>query len=499
MATRKPHVTRTFAPIHFEDLDPHRFEDLVRELIYDFKEWQTIEATGRSGSDDGFDIRAYEKVARFAPLSDDEGEEEAAHPMEGNRWMIQGKREKAVSPADVKRILADLSEDDPPYGYILSASAVFSKKSYDSFREILRQKGVMEFHLWGNAELEDMLRQPTNDRILFTFFGISLVSRRRSRTTEVRGTVNVKNKLYKVLGDAVGEFNAPVLLRDINDTNYPFKETYADFDVKPRWAEREAFSHHPLGVWVHFREFFAFIDRDKKEWDFTDSADLLFSRIRQDEEAEARKRRAIGATKKITDYLPRSMNGTYYIDKLVRYEDIALVDAEGDGYYKCPHLFLDFSTPPYRGTYEHLSVGQESIQLSDWWRRIEYFKNAAPIEMRPPDTAGVRAIDLDAETLKAHFEYKKDAETLYAVDDRYDNFAQGNIVPLRVEYGGECHYLRITYIQKSTLSDYLRNHPQSWQARRFATRQIGREITDTEVLTIVEADRVYPSQWRDRD
>jgi hypothetical protein len=36
----KPHITRTFASIHFEDLEPHRFEDLIRQLIYDYKDWQ---------------------------------------------------------------------------------------------------------------------------------------------------------------------------------------------------------------------------------------------------------------------------------------------------------------------------------------------------------------------------------------------------------------------------------------------------------------------------
>jgi hypothetical protein len=46
---RKARVSRTYGPIHFEDLDPHRFEDLIRELIYDYKNWQSIEATGRSG------------------------------------------------------------------------------------------------------------------------------------------------------------------------------------------------------------------------------------------------------------------------------------------------------------------------------------------------------------------------------------------------------------------------------------------------------------------
>jgi hypothetical protein len=36
----KPTITRTYGQIHFEDLDPKRFEDLIRQLIYDFKDWQ---------------------------------------------------------------------------------------------------------------------------------------------------------------------------------------------------------------------------------------------------------------------------------------------------------------------------------------------------------------------------------------------------------------------------------------------------------------------------
>ncbi|CCD86205.1 protein of unknown function [Bradyrhizobium sp. ORS 285] len=42
-----PRISRTYGPIHFEDLEPHRFEDLIRELVYEFKDWQSIEATGR--------------------------------------------------------------------------------------------------------------------------------------------------------------------------------------------------------------------------------------------------------------------------------------------------------------------------------------------------------------------------------------------------------------------------------------------------------------------
>ena len=45
MSKIKNNPSKTINPLHFEDLEPHRFEDLVRQLIYDFKNWQSIEAT----------------------------------------------------------------------------------------------------------------------------------------------------------------------------------------------------------------------------------------------------------------------------------------------------------------------------------------------------------------------------------------------------------------------------------------------------------------------
>lgn len=90
-------ITRTFGPIHFEDLDPHRFEDLIRELAYDYKDWQTIEATGRGGSDEGFDIRAYERVVQGQPVELEAEDAEEPHPMAGNRWMAEAYRTRTFS------------------------------------------------------------------------------------------------------------------------------------------------------------------------------------------------------------------------------------------------------------------------------------------------------------------------------------------------------------------------------------------------------------------
>ena len=492
----KPHVARTFAPIHFEDLDPHRFEDLVRELIYDFRDWLTIEATGRAGGDEGFDVRAFEKVPSAAEPADDEGEAEG-HPMDGRLWMIQGKREKTITPADIKAILADVDESNPPHGYILAASTTFSKKSYDAFRDILREKGVMEFYLWGSGELEGMLHLPKNDRILFTFFGVSLVSRRRSRTTEVRTVVTIKNKLFKTLGEPGNDFSQPVLLRDINDTHYPFRSKYADFRENPRWVEREAFRHHPVGFWVHMRKFFAYVDRERKEWDFSDAVNLLYKRVEIDEERE-QNRRSFPSVKTMYDFFPRSKKGDFHIDGLIKYDEVFLVDPEGDGYYKFPHIYLDFpqqQKPIYAGQHDFLSVGQQHIELTDEWKRTRVFKGA-PLE----SDAGLvvlndKCIVLDKETFKAHFEFKGDAETLYAADDRYDYLKARNVVPIEGAHEGQTHYLKVTHVQKGTLEDYLRHHPRRWEASRFAARQIGREVSDTETLTMVEVDRAYPRDW----
>ncbi|MGX1317748.1 hypothetical protein AB7M17_001201 [Bradyrhizobium sp. USDA 377] len=124
-----------------------------------------------------------------------------------------------------------------------------------------------------------MLHFPKNDRILFTFFGISLVTRRRSRSTEIRFKVNNKNKLFRVLGEEVR--HSSVLLRDADDEHYPFKSHYKDFDKRPRWKEFEAIHYHPHGLVLKAVERFAYIDLEKKEYDYAEAASLISRDIKR--------------------------------------------------------------------------------------------------------------------------------------------------------------------------------------------------------------------------
>ena len=69
-------ATHTIGPLHLEDLEPHRFEDLVRQLSHDFRPWRQLEATGRAGSDESFDVRGWEIVTSVDDIRDAEEADE---------------------------------------------------------------------------------------------------------------------------------------------------------------------------------------------------------------------------------------------------------------------------------------------------------------------------------------------------------------------------------------------------------------------------------------
>ena len=55
-------VTRTINQLHFEDLDPIRFEELILAMAYKWRRWESINHFGKLGSDDGIDIEATENL-----------------------------------------------------------------------------------------------------------------------------------------------------------------------------------------------------------------------------------------------------------------------------------------------------------------------------------------------------------------------------------------------------------------------------------------------------
>jgi hypothetical protein len=150
--------TRTIGPLHLEDLEPRRFEDMIRQLVYDFRTWRMLEATGRSGSDDGFDARGFEIVAGDeAPRESGEEEDADELPAALNDriWLVQCKREKAPQPKTLQKYLDGVAEEERKqlYGMIFAAACDFSKSARDAFRAKTRAFGLAEAYLWGKGEL----------------------------------------------------------------------------------------------------------------------------------------------------------------------------------------------------------------------------------------------------------------------------------------------------------------------------------------------------------
>jgi len=483
----KPHVTKTLGPVHFEDLEPHRFEDLVREVIYDFRDWQSIEGTGRSGSDEGYDIRAFERVVTSDGESAEDEEYEPPHPMEGNAWMVQVKREKEIGPTALKRILQDVDPKYPPYGYILAAAANFSKKSYDLFRDELRARGVTEFYLWGKAELEDMLYLPKNDRMLFAFFGISLTTRRRSRTTELRSFVATKNKLFRALGGGVERVNDTVLIRDLNDTHYPFKHEYKDFEEFPRWREYQAFSYHPLGIWVHSREFFAYLNREASEWDFTRAVDLTHQNHGTEEDHEHfEKRRVVHG---FWEFLPQRHQAHLIIDCLVEYADIALVDDKGDLLHRCPHVYVlyDSDRGPFRWCRYTLKVGEERIDFDDdeKFTRVSKFPNEFPEPIF--GKVHTKPVVVSQHTLTELKKYRN-VGVLFDPDGRYRSLKVRDVAP--VQGLEEKTLIQVTHKFKSAVKSYADLSGASQHSSWLIQQQLGRAVSDDEEIDVLEFKQV---------
>jgi len=488
-------ITRTLGPIHFEDLDPRRFEDLVRELAYDFKDWQSIEATGRGGSDDGFDIRAFERLGNATAESDEnDSSEEVSHPMEGRVWMFQCKREKEIGPARVASIISDgIDIKIPPYGYVLAAPANFSKASYDKFREELRKRGVMEFYLWGRAALEDMLHLPKNDHILFTFFGISLVSKRRSRATEIRAVVNTKNKLLKLLG--MSPHHQAVLLRDTNDVHYPYKTEYKDFKNRPRWKEYPVLEMHPLGLVVQVAEYFAFYDPTKKEWDYTDTVNLVPRQV--DDEEREKNHELRDNVEGFWEFFQKSNQAMFVVNGFVRFDSIAMIDSEGDTLHKFPHIYVDFqgNRGPFVGFYEHLKISEHHHESVKELKRTKKF----PATFSSPRVGIIyrdKTIHLNDKTRAVIKSGSRWLHTIYDCDDIYQFLNSGDVIGVEQteDRDGKRTLIKITNKRQERAEDFLTQREDDPMASRSVEEQIERKLDPTDTITIYEFKIVY--EWQ---
>jgi hypothetical protein len=328
--------TTTLNPLHFEDLEPKRFEDLCRQVAYNFRDWSQLEATGRAGSDGSFDARGWE-VFEYEAAAD--GDEEPARTQ--RVWLIQCKREPQIGPKKMSDYAQDiLKSAGGLYGVLFIAPANLSFAARNTFRTKLIDGGVTDVHLWGKGELEDRLFRPENDSLLYAYFGISLLTRRRTKRTYLRSKLATKKRLVSVLGPVDQDFYQEVLLRDSEDTTYPHKEE--GFDLRPRWRAVYCAGHYWDGLLIQTRRSLAYIDDSGKKWDTVDGHDTSRPFNPWEEEKHSRFDDGVDPDMwAVWDELPDANKAWFELEGAIPYDNVLAVDEHGDHMYAHPHLYIE--------------------------------------------------------------------------------------------------------------------------------------------------------------
>ena len=357
----------------------------MRQLAYEFKPWRKLEATGRAGSDEGFDARGWEIVgeADVGEGESESSEEEPPIAVSDRLWLIQCKREKAIGPTRLQGYLEDLPEGERGdlYGIVLAAACDFSKKARDGFHKTCADFGVSESYLWGKAELEDMLFQPKNDHLLFAYFGFSLTIRRRSLRTELRARLVMKRKAYRVLA---AHGHQSVLLRDPQAHQYPDHNAVPDFDSKPSWKvfTFDSFTHE--GIKFKTRRSFAYIADDGKSWDVAFSHnDETVDRYENPWAPNRQEQAAMrGKIFEAWGKLPDRNKAWLEVFGIVPYEAVLDIDEKGDDIVEVPHIYVPFDWRgiPFKVFYASIQntaqTDTEHVELylrSDTEDRIAFF------------------------------------------------------------------------------------------------------------------------------
>jgi hypothetical protein len=368
---------------------------MVRQLVYDFRNWSSIEAIGRLGSDEGIDIRAVEQVITVDNPSDidteEENELELTQISQERVWIIQCKRERSIPPKKMERIVSgDLSRQEQiPYGYMLVAACDFSKKARDAFRATVTSFGVQEYYLWGKAEIEDQLFLAKNDHLLFAYFGISLQVRRRSMRTELRSRLALKRKLVKELGEVRRRHNKSVLIRDPRNDDYPHIDEKDISIDKLQWRYWQFFGFHMFEHLAFItRRCFAYVDWDKKQWDaLLDVNDAWPNHprlldLQKDAGEDWQKRNRYW---RYWDTIEPKASRAWYMElRFIPFGRILAVDEIGDTYHEPPHLLVEYreGNDPFEPKVIRLIESSNSYDnreiIAEEENRIKFFPDEIP-------------------------------------------------------------------------------------------------------------------------
>jgi hypothetical protein len=240
-----------------------------------------------------------------------------------------------------------------PQGLILAAACDVSTATLDAFHDECAKLGVVERQLWMKAHVEDMLFRPENDGLLFAYFGISLVAKRRSRLQDLRHEVAIKRRLVRLLKveDMEHRINVEeMLVRDIEDSHYPRHDEVADFDKLdcPPWHVVVPRAFHHKGLIVTRWRYPGWA-REDGTWDMLEDhrrpASNFMGRSYRSNLAQAfgyEDREWGNHDPEIMERVPKDERTEFSEAWILPLSSILMIDDFGEQAYAGPHLFCVF-------------------------------------------------------------------------------------------------------------------------------------------------------------
>ena len=310
----KPAPSRTTNRLHFEDLDPGRFEQLCLAMVFPLQPWADIRHYGVSGSDNGVDILARETLPDGSFRT----------------WGVQCRRYQKAARQELRRAVDDVvgRAGQAPHVLLVVVACNVSRKAHADFEAYARDKGAREALLWTASVIEARLFANRHD-LLFAYFGISLASATRTREESIRRNIALKKRLmsefraksvdHREIGkDPRKQFCVDTLIiHSIDDNAYPVVDR-GESGISG-WFKVQLWDFYHNGICVILRGMHVHVVGDRA-W--------------QQVEHDAQRARF-----------------GYQIGR-IPFGSIVEVDIAGDEYYSDPHLFCRF---------EHLGEPYESI------------------------------------------------------------------------------------------------------------------------------------------
>lgn len=333
-------TSKTTNRLHFDDLDPKRFEDLCLAIVYRQNRWVDINHHGRSGSDEGIDIQAVDELENGTLRT----------------WYVQCKRYQKITKADLRRVVEDLHMGTltPPDILLLITGCDISKTQMDYFQNYALDRGIKRPIIWSASVLEAKLYSEYQD-LLFAYFGVSLAQEKRDAIASIRRNIQLKKQMHldfvrkarnpnETIRRPYKKFeHSEVLIHSIDDETYPNIDTLSPGISGWFKVELYNFYFNGLEVILGIEEV---IRNSQGQWDVVEYEDK--------------------------DRKSRYDTSKCWLVGKIPYDNIIAYDLSGDEYYNTPHLYCDFRNNgmPYEGFIRY-TISNESDEGYTYDERLD--------------------------------------------------------------------------------------------------------------------------------